>query len=166
MKRLLQAVGVLSFCIFLAGCGGDSHEGLISDTIAMMNQAATETDNIQKRITEAVKKVEDGKSNKLDLTDAMKAADKLKETGDNTLQTKARIEMVKLKISDEEKETNAKNKEEELNTAFKNLFAKQAALDKAFADAEKLDVANAKDAVQKLRERYLIAKSPFEGLTR
>ena len=62
MKRLLQVGGVLSFCLILAGCGDDSREGLISDTVGMMNQAATEMGNIQKRVNEAVKKFEDGKT--------------------------------------------------------------------------------------------------------
>ena len=40
MKRLLLVGGVLSLCLMLAGCGDESREGLISDTIGMMNQAA------------------------------------------------------------------------------------------------------------------------------
>jgi hypothetical protein len=166
MKRLVQAGGVLGVCIVLAGCGSDSREGLISDTITMMNQAATEVGLIQKAVGTAVKEVEGGKSNKLNLAAAMKAADKLKETGDKTLEIKARIEMVKAQITDEDRKTYADNKREEINAAFKDLLAKQVALDKTLAEAEKLNVSNAKEAVQKLREKYVVAKSPFEALAR
>ena len=81
MKRLLQAAGILSVSIVLAGCGSDSREGLIDDTVGMMNQAATEMGNIKKRVNEAVDKVKNGTSNKLDLAEAMKAADELKKSG-------------------------------------------------------------------------------------
>jgi glutamate-1-semialdehyde aminotransferase len=166
MKRLFQAGGVLCFCIVLAGCSSDSREGLISDTIGMMNQAAKEIDDIQKAVAAATKDVEDGKSNKLTLTAAMKAADKLKETGDKTLEIKARIEMVKSQITDQDRQTNADNKKDELDTAFKNLKTKQDALLKTLADAEKLNVSNAKTAIEELRKKYVIAQSPFEALTR
>lgn len=166
MKRLFQAVGVLCFCIVLAGCSSDTREGLISDTIGMMNQAAKETHDIQQAVAAATKDVEDGKSTKLDLKTAMKAADKLKETGDKTLEIKARIEMVKSQITPDDQRTNAENKRAELDTAFKNLKTNQDALLKTLADAEKLNVSKAKESVEELRKKYVIAQSPFEALTR
>jgi hypothetical protein len=166
MKRLFQAGGVLCFCIVLAGCSSDSREGLISDTILMMNQAAKDTDDIQQAVVAATKDVEKGTSNKLNLTAAMKAADKLKATGDKTLEIKARIEMVKSQITNEDKEANASNKKQELDAAFNNLKAKEDALLKTLADAEKLNVSKAKESVEELRKKYVIARSPFEALTR
>ncbi len=166
MKRLFQAGGVLCFCIVLAGCGSDTREGLISDTIGIMNQAASEIDNIQKAVAAAAKDVQQGTKNKLDLAAAMKAAEKLKETGDKTLEIKARIEMVKAQLTKEDKETNAANKKSELDAAFNNLKAKQDALLDTLAAAEKLNVSNAKTAVEELRKKYVVAQSPFEALTR
>lgn len=166
MKRLVAALFALAFSVLFVGCGSDSREGLISDTVGMMNQAAKEIDDIQKAVAASVADVKDGKSNKLNLTAAVKATEKLKETGDKTLEIKARIEMVKAQLSDEDKKNNAANKRDELDTAFKNLIAKDDALRKVMAEAEKLNVSNAKQAVEELRKKYDIARSPFEALTR
>src|SRR5215475_2898925 len=125
MKRLLQAAGILSLCIVLAGCNSDSREGLIDDTVSMMNQAATEMGNIKNRVNEAVESVKSGKSTKLDLSEAAKAADKLKEAGQKTLEIKARIEREKTQITEEERKNYAANKQEVLNSAFKNLLTRQ-----------------------------------------
>ncbi len=165
MKRLFQAGGVLAFCIFLAGCGGESREGLISDTIGMMNQAAKELDDIQKAVAAASKEAAD-KNARLDLKAAYKAADKLKDTGDKTLELKARIEIVKLQISEQDRESYAESKRAELNEAFKNLSAKNDALRKTLKATDELTVPNAKQDVEELRKKVAWAVSPFEALSR
>lgn len=164
MKRLLLSSGVVCFCFFLSGCGNDSREGLISDTISMLNQAAKEIDDIRIAVDAAAKESQKN-GTKLDLKAAIKAADKLKQTGDKTLEIKARIEMVKAQITDEDKKVNAENKKEELETALKNVKTKHDALLNALADAAKLNT-NAAAAVDDLRKKYVIAQSPFEALTR
>jgi hypothetical protein len=167
MKRLLPVAGVLSLCLVLAGCAGDTREGLIDDTIGMMNQAATEMGNVQKRVTEAVKNYEDGKAAKLDLADAIKASDKLKETGVKTLEIKARIDIAKAQgISEEERKTYAENKQQSLNTAFKNLLTEQDKLRKALVSAEKCGAPNAAQAVEELRKKINEAESPYEAIAR
>jgi hypothetical protein len=166
MKRLLPVVGVLSLCLAIAGCTGDTREGLIDDTIGMMNQAATEMGNVQKRVSEAVKNYEDGKAIKLDLADAIKATDKLKETGVKTLEIKARIDIAKSQITDEERKTYAENKQQSLNAAFKNLQTEQDKLRKALVTAEKCGAPNAALAVEELRKKIVEAESPYEAIAR
>lgn len=167
MKRLLSVAAILSFCFVLAGCSTDTREGLIDDTVGIMNQAATEMGNVQKRVSEAVKNYEDGKAAKLDLTDAMKATEKLKETGGKTLEIKARIDIAKSQgITDQEKVTYAENKQQSLNTAFKNLLTEQDKLRKALVTAEKCGAPNAAQAVEELRKKISEAESPYEAIAR
>lgn len=165
MNRLWLVIGFLGLCMILTGCGSDTREGLISDTINMVNQAGTEIDVVQKAVDSAMKESKT-KGTKLNLAAAIKAADKLKQTGDNTLQIKARIDMVKSQLTPEDQQANADKMGGEITGALKNLETKQNALRKTMAEAEKLDVPDAKRAVEELRKKLTIAESPFEALAR
>lgn len=160
--RLLMVGITVVMCGMLIGCGSDTHVGLISDTIGMIDLAGTEVGNIKSRVNEAVKKVEEGKTAKLDLSDAFKAADKLKSTGDQAQIIKRKIEQVRSSITDDERKTMAAEQRGRLSEAFKGLLKQKEQLRQALEAADKI---NEKE-VDKLREKIREAESPFEALAR
>ncbi len=164
MKRTLVLAGAFCLCGLLVGCGTDSREGLIEDTINMVQQAATDVGNIKSRVNEAIKKA-DEKRTKLDLTDAGKAADQLKKLGEEAQKIKRRIELDRASVTEEDKANYADKKKERLASAFSDLLKQRNELNKALTNAEAINQA-AKDAVEKLRERIRDAESPFEALAR
>jgi two-component SAPR family response regulator len=164
MKRFLVLACTFLVCGSLVGCGTDSREGLIEDTINMVQQAAADVGNIKSRVNDAIKKA-DEKGTKLDLTEAGKAADQLKKLGEEAQKIKRRIELDRASITDEDRENYAKAKRERLESAFDDLVKKRNDLNKSLAKAEQINQA-AKIAVEQLRERIRDAESPFEALAR
>ena len=116
MKRILVLGSTFLLCGLFIGCGTDSREGLIDDTINMIQQAATDVGNIKSRVNEAIKKSEE-KQTKLDLSDAMKAADQLKKIGE-TAQT------IKRRLKQKTELNKSLTKAEEINTAAKESVEK------------------------------------------
>jgi hypothetical protein len=163
MARLLFFFGAFALCALLAGCGSDTHEGLVRDTIQMIGRAANEVGNIKTRVDEAVKRAEDGK--KLDLADAVEATTKLKQEGEKAQEIGRRIAKVRAQITDEDRKINAANYKPKLNTAFAELLKQKEELRAALAKAESLGP-NAKSEVKLLREKIVEAESPFEALSR
>ena len=165
MKRVLLLCGAFLFSSLVVGCGTESRDGLVSSTIQLIELGATEIGNINSRVKEAAKLAEtEGK--KLDLTLAIDATKKLKDTGDEAQKLKRRIEQVRSQITDEDRETFAKKHKEGLNAAFKTLLQKREELRLTLADAEKLQVPGAQVAVKEFRDKLVEAESPFEALSR
>src|SRR5260370_30102050 len=163
MKRLLVFFGAFVLCSLFAGCGSDTQEGLVSDTIQMIGLAANEVANIKTRVEEAVKRHEDGK--KFDLADAIEATTKLKEAGDQAQKIGRSIAKVRAQITDEERKINGQKHKAKLNAAFAELLKQKKELRAALAMAESLGP-NAKSEVKLLREKIVEAESPFEALSR
>jgi hypothetical protein len=149
-------------CNLLTGCGADTHEGLVQETIQQMRAAGTEVSIITAKVRDATDEAKKANKSKLDLTAAGKAADKLKETGTRIVLLKQRIDYVKSKITPEEREEYAKNNKSNLNDAFKKLLQEKEDLRKALADAEAID----KDRTDELRKKIVEAESPFEAQAR
>ena len=163
MKRLLVCFGGFVLCAILAGCGSDTHEGLISDSIANVRLAANKVADIKTRVEEAIKRHEDGK--KFDLADAIDATTKLKEAGDQAQKIGRSIAKVRAQITDEERKINVQKHKAKLNAAFAELLKQKEELRAALAKAESLGP-NAKSEVKLLREKIVEAESPFEALSR
>ena len=163
MKRFLFCSAALLLSIFFVGCSSDSHDGLVSDTIHMIGIAGTEVGNIKSRVTEATDKAKAGK--KLDLTDAIEATKKLKDTGDEAQKLKRKIEQVKAQITPEDQKLNVQKHKDKLNAAFTELLKQKDELRTALAEAEKISP-SAKTAVKDLRDKIVEAESPFEALSR
>jgi two-component SAPR family response regulator len=144
----------------MTGCGPETREGLLADAIARMDTAATEVGIITAKVNEAIKEAEKGK--KLDLTDAAKAAEKLKETGIKIVEVKQRIDMARGTITEEEQREYAEKQKVSLNRAFKKLLEEKEGLRKALAVAETHD----KLRVDELRKKITDAESPFEAHAR
>ena len=164
MKRLIGYCGTVALCIFLSGCGSDTHEGLVSATVNLMNQAGQEVGIIKGKVTDAIAKSNEGK--KFDLTDAIDATKKLKETGDDFQKLKRRIEQIRGQITPEEQIENAKKYRAKLADAFAGLAKERAELSATLQEAERLPAANARVDVKNLREKLTEAESPFEALSR
>lgn len=162
MKRF----GIVSFafCLgaMLVGCATETRENLVIDTIKRLDLAATQVDNITAAVTKATDAVEKGEKKSLDLTEAGKAADTLKDTGTKIVEIKQRIDMVRSSITDDEKKTYAENQKGQMAKAYKTLLDRQTALRSALAAAEKHD----KVKVDELRKRITDAESPFEAQAR
>lgn len=161
MKRFGLVACMFFACHLLTGCGSDTHEGLVQQTIQNMRKAATEIGIITAKVKEATEDAK--KSNKkLDLTAAKKAAEQLKVTGQETVNIKQRIDVVKSRITEQEKSEYAENNRGALNEAFKTLLTQKEALRKALTEAEALD----KRKVDDLRKTIEEAESPFEAQAR
>ena len=163
MKRLLVFSTAFVLCAAIAGCSSDTHEGLVSDTIQMIENATNKIDNIKIKVDEAVKRMET--TRKLDFSDADEACKQLKEAGDDAQKLRQRIERVRAKISDDERARNLEKFRGPLNSQYGNLLKKKEELRTALSDAEKLG-GNAKQAVKELRDKIIQAESPFEALSR
>lgn len=163
MKRFVFFACAFFACNLLTGCSSDTYEGLVQQTIQNMGTATTNMSTITAEVKKATEEARKGK--KFDLTAAMKAADKLKETGQETVAIKQRIDYIKARVTDDEKKEYAATHKNDLNTAFTKLLTEKQALRKALADAETVD-GTAKRKVEDLRKRIEEAESPFEAQSR
>src|ERR1700678_300339 len=110
MKRLFSLSGALVLCGIMAGCATDSYEGLATDTIGLIDKAATEVGTIQTHVNDAVKKYNEGdKKNQLNLKPALDATLVLKGTGEDAQKIKGRIEHARGSITDDQKKRYAEN---------------------------------------------------------
>jgi chromosome segregation ATPase len=170
MKRFVLVVSAISLCCFLSGCTADSHEGLITSTIDILDKAAQEVGNITTSVDKAVtnfkKGRDEGKQVKLDLTEAKKAAEKLKVTGEELQKVKRQIEQIRGSLTEEQKRANAKNKQPGLNDVVKTLLKKQEELRHALAVAEEVNPPASRGEVGELRKSIIDAESPFEAAGR
>ena len=166
MKRALVIGSAMLLCLGLVGCGDESNEGRITETINMMGSAASEIGNIRSRVKDAADKARNDPTAKLDLTAAIDATKNLKNLSEEAMKIKRNIEKSRAKITEKEKETYYSDEQKGLiNSKFKELLDAQVALQRQLADAESIS-ANAKVEVDKLREKIQIAQSPFESIAR
>ena len=166
MKRFPVLCGALLFCS-ICGCGGETYEDLIKDTIARINEAATDVGSIRAEVKKAIEKTEGGKP--LDLKAAIKATEALNKTGKDTQLLKRRIEQIRANVDDSQKKANAESQRGKLNAAMTELLKQKADLAAVLAEAERLPpdrVPNAKQAVADFRAKLIEAESPFEALSR
>lgn len=166
MMRLVMIVGTLALCFVLTGCGSDTHEGLIKDTIQAMDTAGSEVTAIKTKVADAVQKFEKNESTSLDFADAMKATEKLKKVGEEFQKIKRRIEMVRGTITDDQKKKYAEDTKLRLNDAFKSLLTSREQLRKSLEQAEALNNGQFKTKVADLRKKIIEAEGPFESLAR
>lgn len=165
MKRVLFAGFALLFSAILVGCTAETNEGLITNTITMMDNATTEIGNIRSRVKDATEEAKGQNKATVDLTKAIKAAESLKKVSEEAMILKRKIEQERTKITEEEKKNYAEKQKDQLNSAFTALLKAKVELRKQLADTEQLS-ANAKVEVDKLREKIRDAESPFESLAR
>jgi hypothetical protein len=163
MKRLLFFFAAFFLCGSLAGCGSDTHDGLVRDTIDNVKTATSKVTIVKTEVDAAIKLAQDGK--KLDLAKAIDATKELKDVGEKAQDIRRRIERVRAQITDEERKANFEKHKGELNTSFTELLKANEELRTAMAAAEKLDQ-NAKAEVKVLHEKLVEAQSPFEALAR
>jgi septal ring factor EnvC (AmiA/AmiB activator) len=161
MKRFGLVACMFLFCHLLTGCGSDTHEGLVQQTIQNMRAAATQIGNITAEVKKATEEAKTT-NKKLDLSAAKKAAEQLKVTGLETVNIKQRIDVVKSRITEKEKEEYAESNKGPLNEAFKTLLTRKDELRKALVDAEAID----KRKTDELRKAIEEAESPFEAQAR
>ena len=161
MTRIPVLLGTFVLCGLLVGCGNDNREYLVTQTVSLMNEAATATDGITSSVKDAVKKAGDDK-NKLDLSAAVKATEPLKDTGKKLQEMKQRTENLRGTISEEERSENADEYRNKIVSSLQELTKAKDALQVALAEAEKL---NRKEA-EKLRVKIREAEGPFEAVAR
>ncbi len=166
MKRFLSAASMIVLSLILIGCGHDTREGLIQDTVVMMNAASTQVKNIADRVKEATDRYKADSKKGLDLADAIKAAEELKKTGNKAQEIKRAIELYRAQITNDDQKINTEKQRGDLNAAFKKLVERKNDLRAALNDAEKLDNGKEKAKVDALREKIVEAEGPYEALTR
>jgi hypothetical protein len=157
MKRFLVLVGTLLLSSVLAGCGGESRDDLISATVNMMNEAASEIDSIQKNVNDAVKKSKESNA-PLDFTDAIKKCEKLKQ----------RLQVVAGSITEDERKTNEENNKQRINDSFHRLVKARDELQQALDNVEALSKGNVayQTKAKELRDKLKDALSPYETMSR
>lgn len=165
MKRFLVITVGLILCGFLSGCSSDTNEDLIKNTINLMTTAAGDVNNIKQRIDEAIKTANESNKN-LDLSYAVEATKKLKETGDEALRLKRAIEQRYTKASDEDRAGYVASQKGQLNAALTDLTKKRAELAASLDEAEKYRGGAFDKAVQDLRDKIVEAEGPFAQLSR
>src|SRR5947207_669022 len=138
MKRMLVFSGVFFLCVLTAGCGSDTHEGLVKDTIARMDLATSNISNIKDEVIKATKAAEAGGTN-LDLKKAIEQTAALKETGAEFQKLKARIEHARAQITEENKKAFADSQKGSLTTSYKALIEQKEELRSALGKAEKIN---------------------------
>jgi chromosome segregation ATPase len=165
MKRVLFAGLSLTMCVVLAGCAAETDEGLISETVDMMNSASGQISNIKSKVKAATDKAKTDNKSTVDLSDAVEATKRLKAVSEEAMMLKRKVELKRTSITEEEKKSYAEKQKDQLNAAFTELLKQKVELQKQLVETEKLG-ANAKVEVDKLRERIREAESPFENIAR
>lgn len=160
MTRLLVLCGAVACCGLLSGCTSDPKGDAVGNVVARMGDAVNDINNIKDEINKAVAKSEKDKQ-PLDLTEAGKMTEKLKETGKKAQEIKVKqIEQVKVSASEQSELDN--RFQTQIRNAFSDLQKAHTELEKALQKAETID----RDKVEDLRTKIREARGPFETLAR
>ena len=161
MRRLPVLLGTFALCGLLVGCGGDTRDYLVTQTVSLMNEAATATNGVTESVTKAVKTAGTDK-NKLDLTEAAKATDALRETGKKLQEMKQRTDNLRGQVDQGERDANAEAYRTKIVGSMEELTTAKESLQKALKEAENLNKKKTDDLRTKIRE----AEAPFEAIAR
>jgi hypothetical protein len=161
MKRILVLGGAFLFLSMVSGCSSDPQSDAIEGIDQLMGAASGDIGNIGSEVEKALKKHDKEKA-PLDLTEAGKMANKLKETGEKLQQLKVK-QIDKVKVADtEEKDELARKYKTRITTAFTELLDAKKKLNEKLLQAENID----KDKVEELRTKIREAEGPFEAMAR
>jgi predicted nucleic acid-binding Zn-ribbon protein len=161
MKRFLIFGSTLVVCGLLIGCGSESRDELVKTTINVMEESATQVGTIRGKVDEAIKKTQ-RENTPLDLAEAVKAAEELKNLGTQAQQLKRRTEAARDVITDAEREANAKGYRGRIEEVINRLEEERVGLRKSLQTAEGLN----KKKTDELRKKITEAEVPFEALAR
>src|SRR5436309_1147474 len=128
MKRFLLFCAIMAPCVMSAGCGSETHLGLIQKTVVLIDSAAEKIRVIKDEVANATKTAkEDG--NKIDLKKAMDATKLLKEDGLKAQNLKREIGEERLKLSEQEQESNAEDQKKAISAAMERLLQRSVELE-------------------------------------
>lgn len=161
MKRLLLLCGAVVFCGILSGCSSNPQADAIAAVQARMGDAANNIKNIADEVDKAVKNYEKDPKVGLDLTEAGKLTEALKETGKKAQEIKVK-QIEQIKVADADKEELRKEYETTIRNAFSELVKARDNLNKSLQKAEAIDSVKTDELRTKIRE----AEGPFETLAR
>jgi hypothetical protein len=160
MRRLLVLSCAVAFCAMLSGCTSDPQGDAIGAVEARMNDAANDIKNIADEVDKAVKKYDKDKG-PLDLTEAGKMAEKLKETAKKAQDIRV-TQIEHIKVTDGEKTELEQRFKTRINNAFSALVTAKTELNTALQKAETID----REKTDELRTKIREAEGPFETLAR
>src|ERR1022692_2695668 len=155
MKRLLVSSLALGMCLALVGCGSDPREGLVNGTVEKLQNAATKVANINKKIEEAVKKTESGKTP--DFKEAILEVESLKNLAKEMQRLKTETEALKEKTPEEEQRALRDKIRGPLNDAIERLSKAKKDLNDTLVAVDK----DHKDALKPVREKLTEAEGEF-----
>jgi hypothetical protein len=166
MKRLAFVAGVIVLCAFLSGCSGDNVDGLILDTIQMLQSATENMRSVKAKVRDAVEKEKAG--GKFELTEAVKAAGQLKTVSEDAVKIKQKIEKVRKQVSAEDRKVLANKYKDDISGAFRELLKQRDELSKQIADAKTAyhDKPAALEEISNLQKKLREAEGPFEAMAR
>jgi predicted nucleic-acid-binding protein len=160
MKRLMVLGAALVMGVTLVGCGSDPRKGLVDGTVENLQNAATKVANINKKIDEAVKKTESGKTP--DFKDAIQEVESLKDIAKKMRTLKTETEALKEKTPEEEQKALRETIRGPLNDAIERLSKAKRDLNDTLAAVEQ----EHKDALKTVREKLTEAEGEFEAIAR
>jgi ABC-type transporter MlaC component len=161
MKRLLALLSALILCGMQLGCATDPRDDAINGVVTLMNAAAGDVALITKEVEKAIKKTEQEKA-PFDLSEAIKATQKLEKTGRGAQDVKVKqVDNVK-PATDEEKAQFAQDYRPKIMNAYADLIKQKAALNEVLRKAETFE----KEKVDELRTKIREAEAPFEAIDR
>src|SRR5262245_61031685 len=102
MKSGLVLLGAFMLAL-VGGCASDQREGQASTVITLAEGTTGKIVTVRERIEDAIKKL-DEKADKLDLTDAMKAAEELTFKGREMQHRAQEIRAIREPITDQERQ--------------------------------------------------------------
>jgi hypothetical protein len=169
MRKLYALLGALLMCA-VVGCGEDTNEKIIADTVSILDGTRSDIEQITKTIGDAVSQAKkDGKP--LDLTKIEKATQEtaaFKKKAEALQRYKAETDVIKDVVTPQQREEFAKKYKSQFQEKLQRLDEAQKSLEAALRDAETVAASNAesKDAVGKLRDALKEAQNEFEVLTK
>lgn len=163
MRKGMVLVSTL-LSLFLVGCGSDQREGLVTKAVELLDVTHSKVASIHKQIDEAVKKQGSGQ---LNLQDAIRAANELKEKGIELQQTAAMIRSLREPVSTDERNKLREQFQERIEGSMAKLDAETVVLNKKMAELEKMDLDSvSKAAVEDLSKKVKEAQGEFDKLAR
>ncbi len=160
MKRMLVLCGAVALCGLFAGCASHPQDEAIGAVISRMTEAAGDITNIAEQVDKAVDRHNKDKK-PLDLTEADKMTEKLKDTAKKAQELKVK-QIEQVKVGEEERAELVSKYKTPINNAFKGLLEAKTKLNTALQKAEPID----HDKVEELRTKIREAEGPFETLAR
>lgn len=165
MRKYLVRGCTLLVLLGVAGCGGGERDGLINETIALLNRATTVIGNIKNGVVAGMKTAESEKRKikAEDFESIMKdLIPEFKDVGTKMQMVKRQIDAHKEGVTEEQRKALAEKFATPTRTATAALQEEQKQLHAVLQRAQSIDA----DAVKDLKQKLTEAQGEFETIAK